>query len=157
MSTLVTVPITDSPSLPWVVGSILVYVVAANLLWWIRFTAWHQTPYRRALFQLGRFLYYLVVPYLVLGGWHPRIFGWQSRPGLLALEDLGLVGLSPQWPLTRWLEAAGTGLALGLLALFLLWLAWAMATRLAPSDRPATAPSLASRPWWVVLVSGLYL
>jgi len=149
--------IANAALLPWVGGSILAYVGMANLLWWIRPTAWQRSPYGQALFQLGRFLYYLVVPYLVLGGWRPAILDWQSLPGLLALEDLGLVGWSRQWPATRWLEAAGTGLALGLLALVLLWLAWARASRPSRIARGDGALAFAPQPWWAVLVSGLYL
>lgn len=149
--------IADAPLLFWVGGSILAYVGMANLLWWIRSTVWLRSLYGRAVFQLGRFLYYVVVPYLVLGGWRPRVLGWQSQQGLLALEDLGLVGLSLQWPATRWLEAAGTGLAVGFLVLLLLWLAWASASRLSPNAPRAVALSFARRPWWAVLVSILYL
>jgi hypothetical protein len=149
--------IADAPLLLWVGGLILAYVGMANFLWWIRPTAWRRSPYGRAVFQLGRFLYYVVVPYLALGGWHPRVLGWQSQQGLLALEDLGLVGWSRQWPATRWLEAAGTGLALGLLALLLLWLAWAAASRVSPAAPCDAALSFARRPWWAVLVGGLYL
>ena len=149
--------IADSPVLAWVGGSILAYVGIANLLWWIRSTAWLRSVYGRAVLQLGRFLYYIVVPYLVLGGWRPGFLGRQSQPGLLALEDLGLVGLSLQWPPTRWLEAAGTGLALGLLVLVLMWLAYSKASRLAPDAPQEAALSFARRPAWAVLVGGLYL
>jgi hypothetical protein len=157
VSTLAVPVIADAPLLLWVGGSILVYTAAAHLLWWIRPTAGLRSFYGRALFQLGRFLYYLVVPYLVLGGWRPRFLAGRSQQGLLALEDLGLVGLSLQWPVTRWLEAAGTGLALGLLALLLLGVAWAGASRLSPTDRQGGALSFAAHPWWTVLVSSLYL
>lgn len=136
----------------WVGGSVLGYIAIANVLWWFRATVWLRSPSGRALFQMGRFLYYLVVPYLALGGW-PR----QPQQGLLALEDVGLVGLSLQWPVTRWLEAAGTGFGLGLLALLILGLAWANASRLSRRARGESALSFEPRPWWAVLVGGLYL
>lgn len=157
MALLVATQIAHVPVFSWVAGSILVYVVVANLLWWIRAAAWLESPYSRALFQLGRFLFYLVVPYLVLGGWHPRVLGWQSQPGLLAPGDLGLVSLSLQWPLARWLKATGTGLALGFLALLLLLLAWVIAARRSTLEQPVRILSFAPRPWWAVLVSGLYM
>jgi hypothetical protein len=157
VSTLVAAQITDARLLSWVAGSILVCVVAANFLWLLRSAAWLQSPYGRVLSQLGRFLYYLAIPYLVLGGWHPEVLGWQSRPGLLALADMGLVGLSPQWPPNRWLESAGTGLAVGLLALVLLWLAWITASRMWSREQRGRKLSFGPRPWWAVLVNGLYL
>jgi hypothetical protein len=146
-----------SPLLLWVGGSILAYVVAANLTWWIRSTAFSRSPYGLALLQAGRFVYYLVVPYLALGGWRPRLLGWLPQQGLLALEDVGLVGPGLQWPVTRWLEAAGTGLGLGLLALLVLGLAWAIASHLFRTGRTAATISFAPRPWWALLISGLYL
>jgi len=170
--------IVDAPLFPWIVASLAAYVVAANLLWAIRSTArgarWLGSPYGRILLYAGSFFYYLVVPYLVLGGWWPfsgdvGLPGWQPQQGLLALADMGLVGLDRQWPVTRWLEAAGTGLALGLLSLFVLGLAWLNASRLSARRRPAGAVSgplrpgrrlalaFAPRPWWAVLVGALYL
>lgn len=140
------------PLLFWVGGSILAYVVVTNLLSWIKLRGVLRSFYVRALFQVARFGYYVVVPYLALGGW-PR----QPRQGLLALEDLGLVGLSLEWPVTRWLEAAGTGLGLGFLTLLTLGLAWANVSRVSRSSRSAGGLPFAPRPWWAVLVSGLYL
>lgn len=173
--------IADSPLLYWVIGSVVVYVAAANLFWWVRSTALAGSPYGRVLFQVSSFFYHVVVPYLALGGWWPlaggaglmaegiRILGWQPQQGLLALADMGLVGPSQQWPVTRWLEAAGTGLGLGLLSLLALGLAWANASRLSHIERGALVISgrgilgrrsmlyFAPRPWWAVLVSGFYL
>lgn len=160
--------IADSPLLYWVIGSAAIYVVAANLLWWVRSTALAGSPYGRGLFQAGTFLYHVVLPYLALGGWWPlaqgtSVLGWQPQQGLLALADMGLVGLSQQWPATRWLEAAGTGLGLGLLSLLALWLAWVNASRVSRIERGAgdipnrVSLGFAPRPWWAVLVGGFYL
>jgi hypothetical protein len=60
--------------------------------------------------------------------------------------------LSAYWPLTRWLEAAGTALGLGLAALLILALAWANANRGAGHQL-----HFPPRPLWVTLVHGLYL
>jgi hypothetical protein len=98
------------------------------------------------LIQVARFLFYLGIPYLVLGGW-PR----PPFHGLLSLEDLGLVGANPRWPATRWLGAAGTGIWLGLGAFLILLLAWKNA------NRGAVRLRFAARPWWSLLVDGLYL
>jgi hypothetical protein len=170
--------ILDAPLFPWFLGSILACVVATNLLWVIRSTArgkrWAGSPYGQILFYAGAFVYFLVVPYLVLGGWLPlaedtTILGWQPQKGLLALADMGLVGLSEQWPVTRWLEAAGTGLGLGFLSLLALGLAWVNASGLSSIGRAADTAagrassgsrrllSFAPQPWWMVLVSGLFL
>lgn len=162
----------DAPLFPWIVASLVAYVVAANVLWAIRSTArgkgWMGSPYVRILAYAGSFFYHLGVPYLVLGGWWPfsgdiGIPGWQPQQGLLALADMGLVGLGQQWPVTRWLEAAGTGLALGLFSLLALGFAWLNASRLSTGRPPAGADSrplsleFAPRPWWAVLVGALYL
>jgi hypothetical protein len=160
--------IAAAPLLQWVMVSAAVYILAANLLWWTRSlgrrpatgSGWAGSPYGRNLFQVGSFLYYVIVPYLALGGWlplagGPRILGWQPQQGLLALADMGLVVPSQQWPVTRWLEAAGTGLGLGFLSLLALGLAWANALSLAPSVRPRLR--FAPLPWWSVLVAGLSL
>lgn len=136
----------------WAGGSILAYVLITNLLFWIEPRGVLPPFYVRALFQAARFGYYLLVPYLALGGW-PR----RPQQGLLALEDLGLVGLSLEWPVTRWLEAAGTGLGLGFVAFLILALAWANASRLSMDRRSADLLPFALRPWWAVLVNGLYL
>ncbi len=152
MSDLMLSTVSNVPLLFWVGGSALGYIAVTNILWWIRATPGLRSSYGRASLFVARFLYYLVVPYLVLGGW-PR----QPQQGLLALEDLGLVGLSLQWPVTRWLEAAGTGLGLGLLALLILGLAWINALHLGRTERDKGAVALAPRPLWDVLLSGLYL
>ena len=154
----------------WIAGTVLVYAVATNLLWLVHRRGitpiwkarWdvprvqprteHPTRsrYRRWLVQLGRFLFYLAIPYLVLGGW-PR----QPYRGLLALEDLGIVGFGGRWPVTRWLEAVGIGLGWGLLTLLVLTLAWytGEVNRRASGMRLRFHP----RPWWVILVDVLYL
>ena len=71
------------------------------------------------LWEVGRFLFYLGIPYLVLGGWPLRPFR-----GLLSLEEMGLVGLGGSWTVTRWLAAVGAGLGLGSVALVILLFAW---------------------------------
>ena len=170
-----------SPLWLWIAGTVLVYAITTNALWlgYRRGTS-HlasqmgvvppeqslaglptRSRYRRWLLQVGRFLFYLVIPYLALGGW-PR----QPYQGLLALEDLGIVGLGGRWPVTRWLEAAGIGLGWGLLALLLLTLALCPRTGMFSNGRtPSALPSSGGgvrlrfrpRPWWVILVDVLYL
>ena len=135
-----------SPLAFWLGVSLLVYVVAANVLWLLR-NSLRLQPFRW-LAQAGRFAFFLVVPYLALGGW-PR----QPYQGFLSLEDMGLVGLSEHWPVTRWLEAAGIGLGWGGLALLLLGLAWVGANRRA--GRTWLVFSFSQ--WWAVLVGVLYL
>jgi hypothetical protein len=144
--TLWTSASTVSPLVLWVGGSLLVYVIGANALWLLRDSL--RRPYARWLVQVGRFLFYLVVPYLALGGW-PR----PRYQGLLSLEDLGIVGLGEHWPVTRWLEAAGVGLGWGAIALAILILAWVSANRRDGKAWLLFAPSR----WWTVLVSVLYL
>ena len=138
--------IAGTPLVFWIGGSLLVYVIGANALWLLRDSL--RRPLARWLVQVGRFLFYLVLPYLALGGW-PR----QPYQGLLSLEDMGLVGLSDHWPVTRWLEAAAVGLGWGVLALITLSLAWVSANRRDGSTRLLFAPSR----WWAVLVGVLYL
>lgn len=136
------------PLLAWTLGSILAYAVSTNLWWLFRAGRWPQSPYGRGLEHVARFLFFVGIPYLALGGW-PR----EPFQGLLSLEDMGLVGLSARWPATRWLSAAGTALGLGLVACLLLVLAWANAQRSAADSRLRFLP----RPWWTVLVEILYL
>jgi hypothetical protein len=154
----------QDPLLFWVLGSLLVYALVTNILWLTRSQSfWRATPIRW-LMAAGRFLFYLGVPYLALGGW-PR----QPHQGLLSLDDMGIVGLtgnsagssarslqpilSTAWPVTRWLQAAGVGLGLGLVTLLFLTLAWANANRRADGTRLR----FRHRPWWAILVEGLYL
>lgn len=141
-----TTVMTTSPLVFWVGGSLLAYVLGANVLWLFRDSL--RRPYARWLMQVGRFSLYLVLPYLALGGW-PR----QPYQGLLSLEDLGIVGLSEHWPLTRWLEAAGVGLAAVVIAVVILTIAWASANRRDGS----TWLLFSASPWWAVLVGVLYL
>jgi len=98
--------------------------------------------------QVGRFFFFLGIPYLALGGW-PR----QPYQGYLSLADLGLVGLTLDWPVTRWLGSVGLGLGLGLVALLILAFAWLNADRTAESSRL----SFPSRSWWVLVVDVFYL
>jgi hypothetical protein len=132
-----------SPLLFWLLGSVLVYVLGAIALWLLRRVDVGRSVPGLALRQIGRFLYFLGIPYLALGGWPRRPY-----QGLLSMQDMGLVGLNEQWPVTRWLEAVGSGLGLGSLALLILLLAWV---------RGARQLHFASRPWWELLVDGLYL
>jgi hypothetical protein len=138
----------SSPLLFWVGGSLLIYVLAANALWLARSTGFERSSAGQWLVQTGRFLFYLGIPYLALGGWPS-----QPYAGLLSLEDMGIVGLGGRWPVTRWLEAVGTGLTVGLVAFLVLILAWAGAQRMAGSVRLR----FPSRPWWAILVEVLYL
>jgi len=101
-----------------------------------------MTP-ARWLWQVGRFLFYLGIPYLVLGGW-PR----QPLQGLLSLQDIGLVGPGGSWPATRWLGAAGTGLGLGSVALVILLLARRQANNM---------PRFPRHPWWAIVIDVAYL
>jgi hypothetical protein len=138
----------SSPLLFWLLGSILLCTLGTNLLWLIRATDIQESPYGRGFAQALRFLFFLGIPYLTLGGWPRHPF-----QGLLSLEDLGLVGLSARWPATRWLGAAGTAAGLGLAALLLLALAWANARRAGACSWLRFPP----RPWWVLLGDVLYL
>lgn len=138
--------IAASPLAFWIGGSLLAYVVGANVLWLFR-DRLPRGPIRW-LVQVARFSFYLILPYLALGGW-PR----RPHQGLLSLQDMGLVGLSERWPVTRWLEAAGIGLGWGALALALLGLACASANRRDARTWLRFSPSR----WWAVLVNVLYL
>ena len=132
----------------------LAYGLATNALWILSSRDWLPSPYSNWLVQAGRFLFYLGIPYLVLGGW-PR----QPFQGLLSPADVGLVGLGGRWPPTRWLEAAGTAIGIGLLAGLLLALAWANANRRDPGAGRPTEPRyrFPARPWWALLIDVLLL
>ncbi len=93
----------SSPLLFWIWGSVLIYGLTTGILWLFK-DSW-PSPHRRWLVQAGRFVFYLVIPYLALGGWPQRPYR-----GLLSLEDMGFVGFGGHWPVTRWLEGAGAGL-----------------------------------------------
>ena len=97
------------PLIFWVLGSVLAYVLASNALWLVRSRAPGRWQSVQWIVEVGRFLFYLGIPYLALGGWPLPPF-----QGLLLPEDMGWVGFNPRWPATRWLGAVGTGLALGL-------------------------------------------
>jgi hypothetical protein len=130
----------------WVWGSVVVYALATNALWLIK-DRW-RSPYRHWLVWIGRSLFFVAVPYLALGGW-PRA----PYQGLLSLADMGIVGLDERWPVTRWLEATGTGLGWGLVALLILALAWAGANR----RTKVVWLRFPSLPWWLILADGLFL
>ena len=141
------------PLLFWLLGSVLIYALATNALWLGRRFAPLPGPsstqraggaaWQRWLWQVGRFLFYLGIPYLVLGGWPLRPF-----QGLLSLQDMGFVGLGGSWPVTRWLGAAGTGLGLGSIALVVLILARRQVNNM---------PHLPRQPWWVIVIDVAYL
>lgn len=137
-----------SPLVFWVAGSALVSALATNGLWLLRSRGFWGSSYWRWIGEMARFLFFLGIPYLALGGWPRRPF-----QGLVSLNDMGIVGLRPPWPAARWLQATGTGLALGLIAFSLLLLGWAAANRRNSAYRLWFPP----RPWWALLVDVLYL
>jgi hypothetical protein len=138
---------TLSPALLyWVGASVLACALVTNLAWRLRSQVLLPPIAQDALVQLARFLFCLGVPYLALGGW-PQ----PPLRGLLSLEKLGLAGLQPRWPATRWLSTAGTGAWVALGAFLILLLAWRSARR------GAVRLYFSPRPWWALLVDGLYL
>lgn len=136
-----------SPLSPWLAGSILAYVLAANLAWLLRSRAFQRWPHWPWVVQAARFLFFLGVPYLALGGW-PR----PALSGLLSLDDLGLVGFGLAWPATDWLGAAGRGLVLGAAGFLILLVAWIAAKRLSVG-----AYLRLDRPLWATVIDGLVL
>jgi hypothetical protein len=129
----------------WIWGSVLVYAISTNVLWLLR-ASW-RSPSLRWPVEVGRFLFYLVIPYLALGGW-PQ----QPYRGLLSLEDMGLVGLGGHWTVVRWLEAAGVGLGWGLVSFLTLALGWTSANR----RTSGVWLCFPHRPAWLVLIDVLY-
>jgi hypothetical protein len=127
----------------WLVGSVLAYALATNALWLTRSLVSPRMSWANWLLQVGRFLFYLGIPYLVLGGWPRRPF-----QGLLSLQDIGLLGPGGTWTVSRWLGAVGTGLGLGTVALLILILARRHAGHLPPFPR---------RPWWAIVIDVVYL
>jgi hypothetical protein len=138
----------ESPLLYWVLGSVLAYALATNALSLAKARGFHPLLNREWLIQVARFAFYLGIPYLALGGWPRPPFS-----GLLSLQDMGLVGLGGRWSPTRWLEAVGSAVGFGLVALLLLLLAWANANR----HTTGTQLHLPPRPWWMILIDALYL
>ena len=136
----------ESPLTFWVGGSLLICAIGANILWFFRGSL--HRPLARWLLEAGRLFFYLVIPYLALGGWPQGPY-----QGLLYLEDMGIVGLSDHWPVTRWLEAAGVGLGLGAIALVLMVLGLSSANRRNFDTPLRFAPARG----WAVLVSVIYL
>jgi hypothetical protein len=61
---------------------------------------------------------------------------------------MGIAGLGGDWPASRWLESAGTGLALGFGAVAVLVAAWAIANR---GDRSL---GFVVQGWWQIPVIG---
>lgn len=137
-----------SPLLFWILGSVLLYAVGTNLRWLTRSNDIWRSPYTGWAVGIGRFLFFLGIPYLALGGWPRRPY-----QGLLSPQDLGIVGLDTQWPPTRWLGAAGVGLGLGLVTLFVLALAWRNANR----ANDGTSLRFPYQPRWLVLLAVVYL
>jgi hypothetical protein len=131
----------------WVLGSALVYALGTHVLWLTRSTSLRRSLYLRWLEQVGRFVFFLGIPYLALGGWPRRPY-----QGLLSLDALGLVGLNEGWPVARWLDTVGTGLGLGLLTLLILILAWTNVKRNIDGSQLRCPP----RPWWALLVDVAY-
>jgi hypothetical protein len=138
----------SSPLLFWISGSLLACTLVTNLLWLFRSNAIGRSSYGQAIEQAGRFFFFLGIPYLAMGGWPRRPF-----QGILSLEDLGLVGLNARWPVTRWLDAAGTTVGLGVAALLFLALAWINARQATRDHRLCFHP----RPWWAIVADVLYL
>jgi hypothetical protein len=138
----------ETALMAWVLGSVLINALATNTLWFIKDTYAWFLPYRRWVEEAGRLVYYVGIPYLVLGGWPQG-----PNRGLLSLGDMGIVGLDGLWSVNRWLQAAGTGLGWGLIVLLFLVLSWVNANRHAGTLRLGFLPV----PWWHVLVDLLYL
>jgi hypothetical protein len=138
----------SNPLTFWLLASVLGYALATNLLWWFQSNNLLASPAVGLLVQAGRLFFYLGIPYLALGGW-PR----EPFQGLLLLKDMGLVGFGLDWPISRWLQAAGLTVGLGLVAFLLLGYAWTHANRQSPESRLA----FSARPWWALLVDGFYL
>jgi hypothetical protein len=136
------------PLLFWLLCSVLAYGVGTNLLWLGTHRRLHHSTPVRFLAEVGRFVYFLGIPYLALGGWPRRPF-----EGLLSPANMGLVGLSAGWTLIRWLQAAGTAFGVGLVASLVLALAWNSAQRSVVGARRRFPP----RPWWLLVVDVLYL
>jgi hypothetical protein len=136
------------PLLLWVLGSMLTFALTSNALWFVRGTPLSTGRIAPVLLQAGRFAYYLGVPYLALGGWP-----LEPYRGLLAPGNLGLAALDASWPLSRWLEAAGTGVSLGLMTLGFVVVAWVNANRKGSAMRLG----FSALPAWVLLIDGLYL
>jgi hypothetical protein len=137
----------DSPLPIWVLGSMLAYAAATNALWLAERRNLELPASSRWLIEPARFLFYIGLPYLALGGWPRRPF-----QGLLLLEDLGLVGVGRTWSPSRWLEALGAGLVFSLAAAVLLLLAWRSANRAAPGIRL----HFPAQPWWAILIDVFY-
>ncbi|MFC2023677.1 hypothetical protein ACFLT5_02950 [Chloroflexota bacterium] len=139
--------VSESPLLYWLLASLLLYALGTNILWWVRRRAGGLGRSRSWLVHLAKFLYYLGIPYLALGGW-PR----PPVTGLLSPGDMGLVTSNLSWPVTRWLDSAGTGFGLGFVSLLLLLLAWVQVGR-----STGFWLRFPRRPWFVPLVDVVYL
>ncbi|MGQ9600859.1 MAG: hypothetical protein ACUVWZ_15775 [Anaerolineae bacterium] len=137
----------SAPLLFWIGGSIAVYLLIIHGWWRIRNRSFGSLPYGRWLVEIGRFLFYLGIPYLALGGW-PR----GPYQGLLAPDDLGWVGVHERWSPARWVGAIGAGFGLGLVAFLILLLAWVNTHRITGPMRFRFQPL----PWWVVGIDLLY-
>lgn len=127
----------------WLLGSVLACALTTNTLWLARSLAPLRTTWGSWLWQVCRFLFYLGIPYLVLGGWPLGPF-----QGLLSLQDMGFVGLDQRWTVGRWLGAAATGLGLGSAAFLILILARRQANGV---------PRFPYHPWWAIVIDVAYL
>lgn len=132
----------------WLLGSVSLNALATNALWLIEGSHSWDRFYRSWVWEGARFLYYVGIPYLALGGWPQG-----PNRGVLSLGDMGIVGLDGVWPVTRWLQAAGAGLGWGLMVLVFLVLSWVAANRHAGERQLAFSPEA----WWSVLVDVIYL
>lgn len=138
----------ETALMAWVLGSVLINALASNLLWFIKDRDMRPAPSHRWVEEAGRLVYYVGIPYLVLGGWPQG-----PNRGLFSLGDMGIVGLDALWSVNRWLQAAGTGLGWGLTVLLFLVLSWVNANRHAGTLRLG----FSFRPWWQVLLDVLFL
>jgi hypothetical protein len=151
LESLATFPF-SSPLTLWLAGSWLVYVLGTNLLWLLRALPIWRWPYIGWIKEIGRLLFFLGVPYLILGGWPQPPFS-----GRLSPDDLGFAGIGPLWPATRWLSSLGTGLGLGFVAiLFLLLARWAAVGAPPVVARGGARLDLPPLPWWRWLLDVLY-
>jgi hypothetical protein len=103
---------------------------------------------------LGSVLVYALTTNLLwltrsLGFWRSPYSRWLVQAGRFLFH----LGLSLDWPITRWLQAVGTALGVGLVALLIMALAWVNANRQADGSRLRFPP----RAWWALLVDGLFL
>jgi len=142
----------SSPLLPWLLGSMLAYVLATDVVCVFRKRGRLRSPRAGWLLQAGRLFFLLIVPYLALGGWPRPPFS-----GLFTLPDLGMVGWEPRWPAARWIQAMGDALGMALVSLAILLLAWVNANRRPGPSAAGYDLHIPQVPWWCVLLDILAL